>query len=231
LCFVHESVQLMRMDRPHPDSPRPATRAANRPKAARTPANPARSASEAKLTRIRRATLTLVGTRGMEGAPVALIARRAGVAVGTIYHHFRNKNELLRHLYLQVKHDVAREVLEAMQAPGEPKAQFRGIWERLIRYNLAHAAEFTFLQLFENSRLYTGALKAESMRAFVPITAALDAGVAAGLLRDIPREVMHSVILGCGVELCKQHLHGVLKADPPLVDAAFEACWRAIAAP
>lgn len=228
LCFVARSAQVSGVRAPMFARFRLQRYGFDMTRSPRKSARPQHKASEAKLVRIRDAALTLVGTRGMEGAPVALIARRAGVAVGTIYHHFRDKNALLRHLYVHLKREVAEEVLAPFREPGAARDRFRALWERMIGYYLEHPAEFTYLQLFENSRLYTGALKAEAMRAFAPLNEAVAAGIAGGVLRPMPAEVMHALFLGCAVELCKQHLHGVSKAEAPTIQAGFEACWRAL---
>jgi AcrR family transcriptional regulator len=44
------------------------------------------------------------------GAPTAKIARRAGVAAGTLFTYFANKEKLLNELYLKLKTEVYRRV-------------------------------------------------------------------------------------------------------------------------
>jgi AcrR family transcriptional regulator len=44
------------------------------------------------------------------GAPTAKIARRAGLATGTLFTYFANKEKLLNELYLELKIEVYRRV-------------------------------------------------------------------------------------------------------------------------
>ena len=44
------------------------------------------------------------------GAPTAKIARRAGLAAGTLFTYFANKEKLLNELYLELKIEVYRRV-------------------------------------------------------------------------------------------------------------------------
>jgi AcrR family transcriptional regulator len=161
---------------------------------------------------------------------MSLIARRAGVAAGTIYYYFRGKDDLLRQVYLHVKANPAEAIRDLLPARGDLRDLLRAVWHGMVGYYLQHSAEFTYLGLFENSRLFTGEIKRDAMKSFAPLLAIMEAGVTRGELRPIPREVMVALIHGFAVELCKQHLHGVLTVDHRVLDQAFEICWRAIAA-
>src|SRR3954468_14860414 len=59
------------------------------------------------------AARALFTTEGYESTTIADVARRAGVAVGTVYLYFKNKPELL----FAVKGDFEREFLEFLAQP------------------------------------------------------------------------------------------------------------------
>jgi AcrR family transcriptional regulator len=66
-------------------------------------ARPTRQArSAATTTRLLQATEAVLTTEGLEGATVPAIARCAGVAVGSVYRRFPNKDALLRATYLRI---------------------------------------------------------------------------------------------------------------------------------
>jgi AcrR family transcriptional regulator len=183
-----------------------------------------------KRARILRATVSVVSSRGLASAPMSLIARRAGVAAGTIYYYFRGKDDLLRQVYLHVKANPAEAIKDSLPASGGLRELLHAVWHGMVGYYLAHSAEFTYLGLFENSRLFTGDIKRDAMKSFAPLLAMVEAGVARGELRAMPTEMFVALIHGFAVELCKQHLHGVLTVNRRLLEQGFEACWRAIAA-
>ena len=60
------------------------------------PSAPRQKRSLDKRARLKAAGLTLFGEKGYEGTSVDEIARRAKLAVGSFYQHFRSKRQLLR---------------------------------------------------------------------------------------------------------------------------------------
>ncbi|HLA78668.1 MAG TPA: TetR/AcrR family transcriptional regulator [Vicinamibacteria bacterium] len=81
----------------------------------------ARRRSDGKRERILEAAVKVFAKKGYFAAKVAEIARKAGVADGTIYLYFRNKEDILVSLFDQVMADylerVRREVEAAVGAP------------------------------------------------------------------------------------------------------------------
>ncbi len=65
----------------------------------------ARPLSEGKRTAILEAATEAVAVLGLS-APTAKIASGAGVAEGTLFTYFANKDELLNQLYLELKMDI-----------------------------------------------------------------------------------------------------------------------------
>ena len=60
---------------------------------------PAPRATDLTHQRLIRAALELFSTRGYHDTTTAQIAKKAGVAEGTIYRHFASKQQLLNELY------------------------------------------------------------------------------------------------------------------------------------
>src|SRR5258707_15845901 len=69
----------------------------------------ARSKSPEKRNAILQAAVREIAEAGL-GAPTAKIARRAGLAAGTLFTYFANKEKLLNELYLELKIEVYRRV-------------------------------------------------------------------------------------------------------------------------
>src|SRR5258706_14122347 len=69
----------------------------------------ARSKSPEKRNAILQAAVREIAEAGL-GAPTAKIARRAGLAAGTLFTYFANKEKLLNELYLELKIEAYRRV-------------------------------------------------------------------------------------------------------------------------
>ena len=78
-------------------------------------------------------------------ASTALIARKAGVAEGTLFRDFATKDDLLNALYLHLKQDLCQSMLSNLdRSLTTPKEHTRNIWNSYvdwgIRNPVAHAA-------------------------------------------------------------------------------------------
>ena len=79
---------------------------------------------EAKRERILDAAVLEIARRGYYGTTVSTIARRAGVADGTIYLYFKNKEDVLVSIFeraMQQFNDQARRIMEEGAAGAEDK--------------------------------------------------------------------------------------------------------------
>jgi len=65
--------------------------------------------------------------RGFFAAQVADIARRAGIAAGTVYLYFRSKDELLINVFDRTMQDAIREGREALATIDDPTDRLRRI--------------------------------------------------------------------------------------------------------
>src|SRR5258708_36122408 len=83
----------------------------------------ARIKSPEKRNAILQAAVREIAKLGL-GAPTAKIARRAGLAAGTLFTYFANKEELLNELYLELKTEVYRRV--NTNFPGKANLERRG---------------------------------------------------------------------------------------------------------
>ena len=97
---------------------------------ARTPA-PAPAAT--KRDAILRAATDVFASRGFFNAQVADVARAAGVAAGTVYLYFRNKDDLLVSIFERTMREALAEGLVAVADVRDPADRLR----RLARLHLA----------------------------------------------------------------------------------------------
>lgn len=79
----------------------------------------------------------VIAARGLEGVTVEHVAREAEFAVGSIYRHFRSKEELIEHLLIDLAEPLFEE-LEALPRSGRP---FEEQLTTLIRVAHAHQVE------------------------------------------------------------------------------------------
>src|SRR5688500_12762704 len=76
-------------------------------------------------------TLTLIRENGFHGTPMSLIAKKAGVAAGTIYHHFDSKDTLILELYDY----VVDQMLSSLLQTDEEEMNYQ---ERFFNFFISH---------------------------------------------------------------------------------------------
>src|ERR1700741_1765587 len=97
----------------------------------------ARPLSEDKRTAILEAATEVVAVLGVS-APTAKIAKGAGVAEGTLFTYFANKDELLNRLYLELKMDLRDAMMTGYPAGNSLIDRNRHVWDRFIGWGSAH---------------------------------------------------------------------------------------------
>jgi len=96
----------------------------------------ARPRSQDKRNAILDAATEIVAELGL-GAPTAKIARRAGVAEGSLFTYFKNKSDLLNQLYLHLKADLRGAMLDGYPAKKSLEERSRCVWNGYIAWGSA----------------------------------------------------------------------------------------------
>ena len=104
-----------------------------------------------KRDEIVRAALELIAEHGFHDAPMALIANRAGVAAGTIYRYFENKDVLINELYREVEEKLYAVLLEGYATEKPVRERFLHLGTALLRYFIENPLDFKYLEQFHNS--------------------------------------------------------------------------------
>jgi len=185
----------------------------------------------ADLTRQRlvRAALELFTTQGYGDTTTAQIARKAGVAEGTIYRHFQSKQHLLNELYRGAARWAVKFVREADVAPVEPREKLRLLADALVR---GAAREPAVARLFFLDR-HAGLLDPSSREAAEEFRKGLEAlvaqGKAAAVVRPGAVEVWAAVWLAVvGLALERMTTKEWTETDAR-VRLVIDGAWAAIA--
>lgn len=169
--------------------------------------------------------------RGSHAMTMAAVARRAGVATGTLYLYFSDKRALLAALQEQVMRTTAEAVCGG-DDPSRPIAErIPCYWLRLYRFFVVHPELLRcWLYYVHAPECDRSEVMARQNDLFAPLVSLLDEARLAGLVKPWPAELLALIALDSAVALAeKQHL-GFM---PTLTDATLQqlatAGWQAIA--
>lgn len=177
-----------------------------------------------------RAAIELFTTRGYHATTTPLIARKAGVAEGTLYRHFPGKQALLNELYRGALRWAGDQIARA-DSDGGPAAQRLGHLARaLARCATQDPAVIRMAFLSRHGDLLDERSR-EAARDFRRGVEQLVARAKSeGTVRTGTADLWAGVWLGVVGHALDRLCAREWPADTPAVDHVIEAAWRAIAA-
>ncbi|OKS88684.1 TetR/AcrR family transcriptional regulator [Mucilaginibacter polytrichastri] len=134
------------------------------------------------------AAIELVVAKGFNKVSTAGISKIAGVATGTMFHHFNSKDDIIITAYKTVKRSFIAQTTSC-QNENNVKEDLQSMWNNLIEWSLNHQDQFRYMQQFINSPYYSK----EIMSQDDTWTSLLDwwkAAIKSGQIKDIPVEFL-----------------------------------------
>ncbi len=189
------------------------------------------ASTQSRRARILDAALLEFTSHGVAGASIEDIRRRSGASVGSIYHHFRDKDGLAGALYLDGLRDYQRGFLTALDAAGSTREGVRGCVLHHVSWIDEHRALARFLLLGRDASTVVATarpLRELNRRFFGCVQSWAAPRVQAGELRELPLELLTALWIGPAQELARLWLAGRIRtsltdAAPVLADAAWNA--------
>ena len=177
-----------------------------------------------------RATLELIGENGFHNTSMSMIAESAGVAAGTIYHYFKNKDALINELNIDFEKSITSTITEGYNQEKPVRERFLHMTKCLIQYYIEHPLEFRFVQQFYTSpygvlHRRTNIHKRSNNDIFHKLA---QEGIAQQVIKDLPIILLQAIAFGPMVTVMYDHILGFLTLDDSLIERTAEACWDAI---
>ncbi len=164
-----------------------------------------------KKNKIIEAAVEVFAEKGFFNANVRDVARKAGVADGTIYVYFKGKDDLLISLFEQKMETILvdfREKLKAITDPLERLQEFIRTYFQLIKNDM-HLAEVFQVELRQSSKFLKDYHNQKFLDFLNIIASILEAGISIGFFRqDINIDVAKIMIFGAIDEVARQWILG-----------------------
>lgn len=184
---------------------------------------------EATRQRLLDAALKLFTSLGYHASTVPLIAREAGVATGTLYVHFRDKEALANELFRLWKVELMS-AIDLGQKEEAPRQRFARMWHSYMAFALENPHVVRFVDqlhyatyLDEESRALSERLMAGKL-AFIH---ELQQGQA---VKQVPPPLLLALVQGLVLALLAAIEHGELSPTEELLAQAEGLCWEAVRA-
>ncbi len=171
-------------------------------------------------------------SKGVEHTTIADIRKASGISVGSIYHHFGNKDGIVVALFLTGMQDHAMQQENALAQCGSAEEGVKTIVRCYIDWICEHPdwARFVFRyrSFVENSSL--GEQNDTHKRAhFKRLKSWFTPHIDSGAIQRLPFEVYHSLIIGPAQDFALRWLAGKTRGElGDYRELYAEAAWLAI---
>lgn len=157
---------------------------------------------------IREKAIEIVVKEGLDGFGVNKLAKAAGVSPATIYIYYKDKEDLILRLGLE----VSREMLDHSLKDFDPKKSFaEGLkrqWQNRMNFFIKHPLEVQFIEQIRYSQYYE-TIQEELTRGFQDVMGEfVHNAIKRKELLPLPFEVYWSVAYAPLYQLIKFHLQG-----------------------
>ena len=184
-----------------------------------------------KREEIVRAALELIAEHGFHGAPMAMIAERAGVGAGTIYRYFENKDVLITELYREVEERLYTVLLEGYATAKTFRERFLHLGMALLRYFIENPLDFRYLEQFHNSP-YGVAYRRDKIlgekNGCDVFRELFEDGASQEVMKNLPLVILFALAFGPLLAVARDHILGFISLDDTLIARTIEACWDGI---
>jgi AcrR family transcriptional regulator len=190
------------------------------------------TATELTRQRLIRTALELFTTRGYHDTTTAQIAKKAGIAEGTIYRHFASKQQLVNELYRGAQRWAAKIAQDAGRDPeaSTAQAQLTAVANGLIE-GAAQDTAVVKLGLLEQLESVLDDESRKTEREFrLALERIVAEGKAQGTVRTGAVEIWAGVWLATISHALKKVVASEWKPGDTGVRLVIEAAWRAISA-
>jgi TetR/AcrR family transcriptional regulator, repressor of fatR-cypB operon len=184
-----------------------------------------------KRDEIARSALELIAEHGFHGAPMAMVAERAGVGAGTIYRYFENKDVLINDLYREIEAKIYSFLSEGYAAEAPIRARFLHLGTALLRYFIQYPLDFRYLEQFHNSP-YGVAIRKDKIMGKAGgcdvFRELFDQGAAQQVVKEFPLVILFALAFGPLLAVVRDHILGFVQLDETLIERTIEACWDGV---
>lgn len=182
------------------------------------------------------AALGLFIKQGFEKTPTSAISKTAQVATGTLFHHFKTKEDLISALYLDIKlnlkelliNSINQDILSNPDNMNQAfiEETFQSVWSSMIHWVLENPCKFKFLTQFSDSAHINSETRERVESAFSEWNTLFEKGQALGTFSNMPVELLVGLATNHIFTSCEFLLvNPSIWQNEDFQQQLFRSCW------
>jgi AcrR family transcriptional regulator len=177
------------------------------------------------------AALQLFVEQGFHATPTSQIAKEASVANGTLFHHFKTKDELILALYIDIK--IKLNGFIESNAAGNDKnlrEKLHMYYQHSLYWALENPVEFRYIQQFMSSPFATLVDQEKVHEQTGKLNALIREGINNGIIKSIPMELVFTMLSSHVFGINQYLLSGGFSKEKQkeIIEHSFELVWDMI---
>lgn len=169
---------------------------------------------------------------GLAGLKMSDLAKEAGVATGTVYIYFEDKNQLIRELYLYLMHENTNDLTQELTGDEPLKIKIKKMTRNFLENNVKNPEYSAFFEQYFRSPYFQedDSTRKEEDQALQPIYQLLLEGQRQSLIKEANPKLLVTLVCGMLNELAKQAIYTQTPISSTDWEMTFSVLWDGIRA-
>ena len=184
--------------------------------------------SQQKRDALVKATIRLVNNNGFHATPMSKIAKMAEVSPGTIYLYFKNKQDLVNQVYIEVKAAFSEFAFKDYKEDFSVEEGFKNIWKNIAEFKLKEIEEAMFLSQCDNTPIVDEPSRQEGLKHLQPLLDLLERGQKKGIIKPVSPYMLYAFSIYPIAFFMNMQEREIFKLSKQNIDGAYEMAWNSI---
>ncbi|MEN2401807.1 TetR/AcrR family transcriptional regulator [Flavobacterium sp. MC2016-06] len=184
-----------------------------------------------KREKILKSVYMLTGKQGLASVTISGISKTAGIAAGTLYIYFRNKEEIVQLAYAAVEDKMTQAMYRDFDINIPVKQSLNKIYINMLNYRLKNCDETIFIDQYQQSgyiQINFSKQLAEYEKQNKPLYNLLEKGQQEGIIKALDAIILISFFDGAVRSCSTGIIQKLFPLNKQLIDDNFDMIWRGI---
>lgn len=182
-----------------------------------------------KREKILKSVYTLTGRQGLASVNISGISKIAGIAVGTLYIYFKNKEEVVQLAYAAVEDKMTQVMYSNFDINKPIRQSFKQIYINMLNYRLQNYDETVFIDQYQQSgyiQINFSKQLAEYESQNKPLYDLIEKGQQEGIIKAVDAIIIISFFDGAVRSCSTGIIQKLFPLNQKLIDDCFDMVWR-----
>ncbi len=182
-----------------------------------------------KRSQIIESAIDLFVSKGFQHASMALLTKKSGIAIGTIYHYFKSKNELIEGTYFYVTQRYGNAIqFTKEEARLSFKERFDLLWIKSYNFYMDRPNYYYLKDSLNYSPLISKELMDESRKYYQVVFDIINEGIESKIFSDVHPVAMCMWLYNSLLTPVQLKLGGEMEMNEEELSSFIEMSWKGI---